>query len=483
MIKIAFDAGHSMVTPGKRFLKSLDPKETREWFVNQRITRYIEEELSKYDGIEILRLDDVTGHRDVPLTERTNKATAWGADLLISNHHNAGVGGGTGGGAVVIVYLGSSSTLKSMQKKLYDKLIAHHGLKGNRSNPIPEANLHMLREPKLANGTRMPALLIENGFMDSKTDVPIILTDDFARKSAKAQTEFIVELFGLKLKRVEQPTEGVLFRVQTGSFRIKENAFNWAKQLKAKGYDAIVKEDGGIFRVQVGAFSVRANADKLSAKLKEDGFANFVTTQQGGTIAVAVPEKPVIVISPEEQRKLDIQEAKEYVGNRALELQTKLMKAGYDLTKYGADGDFGGETYDALLKFQKDHGLTADGLAGQIVFTKLDELLAPKLTSPTLKELQMAINASTTFRLSVDGIIGTNSLKALSSNQCYVMFGKRNELVKWVQRKLAYLKLYTGKIDGIAGSETDKAIRAFQASKGLQRDGIVGLNTWKALIK
>jgi len=40
-------------------------------------------------------------------------------------------------------------------------------------------------------------------------------------------------------------------------------------------------------------------------------------------------------------------------GARVKELQENLMKLGFKLEKYGADGDFGKETYDAVVAFQK----------------------------------------------------------------------------------------------------------------------------------
>ena len=53
------------------------------------------------------------------------------------------------------------------------------------------------------------------------------------------------------------------------------------------------------------------------------------------------------------------------------EMQTLLMKKGYDLPKYGADGDFGNETLKALKAFQKDNGLKVDGKCGPLTWAEL----------------------------------------------------------------------------------------------------------------
>ena len=52
---------------------------------------------------------------------------------------------------------------------------------------------------------------------------------------------------------------------------------------------------------------------------------------------------------------------------------------------------------------------------------------------------------------------------------------------KQVQQKLKDLGYYTGKIDGIMGSQSIKAVKQFQKDYGLKVDGIVGKNTLKAL--
>ena len=195
MFRLALTAGHYMETPGKRCLKTLDPKETREWWLNNRVADNIQKKLKAYDNIDILRTDDTTGKTDVPLKERTVKANKWGADFYLSIHHNAGVNGGKGGGIVSIVYDKTKhSESIEWQRALYDSLISHTGLKGNRAEPLAKMDLHEVRE------TSMPAVLLELGFMDSATDVPIILTDEFAERCAEAITKVIVDKAGLVRK-------------------------------------------------------------------------------------------------------------------------------------------------------------------------------------------------------------------------------------------------------------------------------------------
>lgn len=192
MFKIALDAGHGLYTPGKECLKSLDPNVTEEWWLNNRICNLLENKLKAYSGYELKRMDDRTGKIDVALAQRTSNANTWGADIYLSVHHNAGVNGGSGGGIIAIVYTKPSEASLEYQKIIYNDLIAATGLKGNRATPMPKQNLHVCRE------TKMPAVLVECGFMDSSTDVPIILTDAFANKCAEALVKSLVEIGELR---------------------------------------------------------------------------------------------------------------------------------------------------------------------------------------------------------------------------------------------------------------------------------------------
>lgn len=232
--KIVLDAGHGLNTPGKRCMESIDAKETREWFLNQRIVSKVQEKLKNYD-VEVLRVDDPTGKNDIDLNTRCRKANEFGADIYCAFHHNAGIAGGSGGGLVIITYDNSAEAIK-MRNCLYDCLIAAGGLKGNRSNPkYANGSLRVL------NGTKMIAVLAEHGFMDSTTDTPVILTDDYAEKMANGWIAFFEQYLGItKIKKEEQVT-GKLYYVQVGAFRSKENADALVAELAGKGYSAIIK--------------------------------------------------------------------------------------------------------------------------------------------------------------------------------------------------------------------------------------------------
>ena len=235
MFKIALNAGHYSKTAGKRCLKKLDKNETREWVLNDRICDKIEQKLKAYDGYQLLRIDDTTGATDVSLDNRCKKANTWGADFYLSIHHNAGVNGGKGGGVVAYTYTNVDAATLAWQKALYDAIIKKTGLKGNRATPLAKANLAECRK------TTMPAVLLECGFMDSATDVPVILTDDFADKVATACVEVIVAKGKLTKKVIkEEPVSEKIYRVQVGAYSKKANAEAMVKKLENDGYDAII---------------------------------------------------------------------------------------------------------------------------------------------------------------------------------------------------------------------------------------------------
>lgn len=192
MAKIAIDAGHGLYTAGKRCLKSLDPNETREWVLNDRIADALGTYL-KSAGHTILRVDDEDGSSDISLPNRVARANKWGADAYVSVHHNAAICGGSGGGTVVYVAKSCSAKSIQMQNAVYKHTINRGNLKGNRSDGTLANNFYVIRH------TKMPAILIEAGFMDSSTDIKYILDPEWSKKMGLGIAEGVCEVFGGKV--------------------------------------------------------------------------------------------------------------------------------------------------------------------------------------------------------------------------------------------------------------------------------------------
>lgn len=172
----------------KRCLKSLDPDQTREWWLNDRIMDKVQELLAGYD-CAVIRTDDTTGAKDISLSARCAAANNAGAVVFVSMHHNAGLYGRRGGGTVAFHY-----GRQAQAERLYKSITSRTGLVGNRSQKVVKKGYYVLKH------TKMAAFLVENGFMDSPSDVPVILTDAHARKTAEGVVDFLVKEYSLHKK-------------------------------------------------------------------------------------------------------------------------------------------------------------------------------------------------------------------------------------------------------------------------------------------
>ena len=186
MIKIGYDAGHGLNTPGKR-----TPDGEREWTFNDKVARAFANELALYEGVASKRFDDPTGKRDVPLKERTDGANAWGADYYISFHHNANTAKwGNWTGVETFVYIGNKNTKSGkLAQAIHPAVVKAYGLK---DRGIKEANYHILRE------TKMPAVLIEGGFMDSVIDIKKLRDDKVLENAGREIAQALAKFLGLK---------------------------------------------------------------------------------------------------------------------------------------------------------------------------------------------------------------------------------------------------------------------------------------------
>ncbi|MBO4562779.1 MAG: spore cortex-lytic enzyme [Clostridia bacterium] len=78
-------------------------------------------------------------------------------------------------------------------------------------------------------------------------------------------------------------------------------------------------------------------------------------------------------------------------------------------------------------------------------------------------------------------ILITALLLPLAAGAASLSYGSRGEDVKKVQTRLKNWGYYNGAVDGIFGSGTLAAVKAFQRKNGLAADGIVGPKTAAAL--
>ena len=195
MIKVGYCAGHGYNTPGKR-----TPDGEREWSFNDIVARAFANELANYDGVASKRFDDPTGKTDVPLKKRTDDANAWGAHYYISFHHNANTSKwGTWTGVETFVYLGNKNTKSGqLAKAIHPALVKAYGLK---DRGIKEGNLHIVRE------TKMPAILIECGFMDSTIDIKKLRDENVLRNAGKMIAQALAAHLGFKKSVSSTPVE------------------------------------------------------------------------------------------------------------------------------------------------------------------------------------------------------------------------------------------------------------------------------------
>lgn len=226
MPKVFLDAGHGGKDSGAvgNGLKEKDLNLTMAKKVGEILT-------NEYENVTVLY--SRTTDKTVSLKERTDMANKANSDYFFSIHVNAG--GGTG--YEDYVYNGKiQSTTESNRITIHNEVVKVLNKYGIKNRGRKRANFHVLRE------TRMPAMLVETLFIDNVNDAKILKNQNFINDISRAYATGIAKALGLKEKPKSQPKQtGKLYKVQVGAFSKRENAEKLLKELKAKGYDAIIK--------------------------------------------------------------------------------------------------------------------------------------------------------------------------------------------------------------------------------------------------
>ena len=279
--KIVIDAGHGGADPGAVYEGRQEKDDTLELAL--AVGKILEN-----NGIDVL----YTRTTDVYQTpfEKAQIANEANADYFISIHRNSSPESNQYQGVETLVY--DKSGIKLTMAEAINGALEKLGFKnlGVKARP----GLVVLRR------TKMPALLIEAGFLNSDSDNALYneKKDEIARAIANAilgtldmetvESEFSPETAAEAIPQPHSPTplsyqaeedDGeTYYRVQVGIFKVRQNADNLLYELLDQGYPAFILYEDGYYKVQVGAFRVLGNAIIMERRLRRAGYSTLITT-------------------------------------------------------------------------------------------------------------------------------------------------------------------------------------------------------------
>ncbi len=151
-------------------------------------------------------------------------------------------------------------------------------------------------------------------------------------------------------------------------------------------------------------------------------------------------------------------------GSDVSDMQERLRELSY--YSGSIDGKFANGTQDAVMAFQNMNGIPADGVAGRETQDKLYSASAiPQQTKASGSGKKGGSGSASTETVNVRNVSG------LLKN------GSQGTMVRMTQVRLAELGYYNGGADGLFGSSTASAVKAFQRNNGLTADGQAGDKT------
>lgn len=260
--KVILDAGHGGSDPGAVF------KGRQEKDDNLRLALAVGEALQKR-GIPV----DYTRTTDVYQTpfEKATIANNSGADFFVSFHRNSSPEENQYSGVEVLVY-----DKNGEKSDMAQNIVGAMGESGFREIGVKERpGLVVLRK------TKMPALLVEAGFINSDEDNEIF--DSQFAQIAEGIADAIAGTLREGTFETAQETEREntggkedSYRVQTGSFENRENADRMLYELQGQGYPAFILEQDGFYRVQVGGYQNMENAISMEKRLRMAGYSTII---------------------------------------------------------------------------------------------------------------------------------------------------------------------------------------------------------------
>lgn len=254
--KVIIDAGHGGVEPGAVFEGRREKDDTLQLAYdvgNALECRGIQ--------VEYTRVSDVydTPYEKAAIGNRSD------ADFFLSLHRNA------------MPVPGSASGIESL---VYSDTGTAGLLAGNINTELASVgwtDLGVTERPGLVvlRQTRMPAVLVEAGFIDNPKDNTFF--DANMAATADAIADGVLRTFE-ELDRLQAETgEGSgLYAVQTGAFRRREYAEEQLQDLNDLGFPAFLAAKNGLYYVRSGVFRELNNAINQERRLRQQGFNTII---------------------------------------------------------------------------------------------------------------------------------------------------------------------------------------------------------------
>lgn len=187
------------------------------------------------------------------------------ADFFVSIHRNSSEEPGQYSGVETLVY-----EREGIKEEMAENINRELEEAGFRNLGVKERKgLVVLRR------TKMPAVLVEAGFMNNGEDNRIF--DENFTQMAQAIADGILQtLYAQEVEAYENRANPV-YRVQTGYYRIEANAKELDHKLRMMGFPSRIEKDTeGGFRVLTGEFSSLDNAARMEQTLRKAGFQTFI---------------------------------------------------------------------------------------------------------------------------------------------------------------------------------------------------------------
>lgn len=190
--------------------------------------------------------------------------------------------------------------------------------------------------------------------------------------------------------------------------------------------------------------------------------------------------KQIAKLSLEDKEK-EILGSVDIYNPRVEEIQKILKEAGF--SPGPIDGKIGWRTRDAIKEFQKAKGLKVNGRVDSQAWLQLNREKEISANLQKKEEIVEPLFLPQPEESLKDIKSKEEILKIMGPQDKKIKERLPKDRTKQIQIALRKAGFYTGNIDGKIGPRTKKAIIAFQRSKGLKPDGIVGPKTWEELRK